>query len=207
MIERQSIATRHSLLSRLKNWEDQDSWRDFFEIYWRLIYGMAVKSGLMESEAQEVVQDVIIEIADRIKEFKYDPKIGSFKGWLRGLTRWRIADQFRKRRNDIPLEAVNRAANQTATGELLIPLADELKTDFAWDREWEQNLAAAAVEKLRRKLPAKHFQVFDLYVLRNCPVAQVARAVGLQRSHVYLIKFRVTALLKKEIARLEKEFK
>jgi len=32
-----SIPTRSSLLGRLKDWEDQESWRDFFETYWRLI--------------------------------------------------------------------------------------------------------------------------------------------------------------------------
>jgi len=202
-MERQSIATRHSLLSRLQNWEDQDSWRDFFEIYWRLIYGMAIKSGLTESEAQEVVQEAIIEIATKIKNFKYDPKVGSFKGWLRQLTRWRIADQFRKRRNHVPLESVNRSANQTGTEEMMIPLPDELKTDFAWDREWKQNLADAAIEKLRRQLPARQYQIFDLHVLRKWPVA---RAVGARCGHVYVIKFRVIALLKKEIQRLEKEF-
>jgi len=31
-----SQATRWSLLARLKNWEDQQSWRKFFDTYWRL---------------------------------------------------------------------------------------------------------------------------------------------------------------------------
>ncbi len=51
----QSIGTRHSLLSRLKDWDDQDSWRDFFNTYWKLIYGVAIKSGLTDAEAQDVV--------------------------------------------------------------------------------------------------------------------------------------------------------
>jgi RNA polymerase sigma-70 factor (ECF subfamily) len=47
------IPTRYSLLSRLQNWDDQESWKDFFDTYWRLIYNAAVNSGLSETEAQE----------------------------------------------------------------------------------------------------------------------------------------------------------
>src|SRR5207245_5537229 len=89
--------TRRSLLSRLKNWNDQESWQDFFDTYWKLIYGAAIKSGLSDVEAQEVVQETVITVTKKIKEFKTDPAFGSFKAWLLHLTRWRIADQLRKR--------------------------------------------------------------------------------------------------------------
>jgi RNA polymerase sigma-70 factor (ECF subfamily) len=54
---RDAIPTRYSLLSRLQKWDDQESWKDFFDIYWRFIYSVAVKSGLTEDEAQDVVQE------------------------------------------------------------------------------------------------------------------------------------------------------
>jgi RNA polymerase sigma factor (sigma-70 family) len=91
------IPTRYSLLSRLQDWDDQDSWKNFFDTYWRLIYSIALKSGLTDAEAQDVVQETIICVAKDIQKFKRDRKFGSFKGWLRNLTRWRIADQLRKR--------------------------------------------------------------------------------------------------------------
>ena len=77
-----SIPTRHSLLSRLKHWDDQESWRDFFDTYWKLIYGVAIKSGMTDVEAQEVVQETVIAVAKKIAEFKTDPAFGSFKAWL-----------------------------------------------------------------------------------------------------------------------------
>src|SRR6266446_9439308 len=92
-----SIRTLHSLLNRLKDLGDQASWQDFFDTYWRLIYNVAVKAGLTDAEAQEVVQETVIAVARKIAEFKADPAYGSFSAWLMRLTRWRIADQFRKR--------------------------------------------------------------------------------------------------------------
>src|SRR4029079_2682188 len=88
-------ATRNSLIERLGNWEDRARWQEFFDTYWRLIYGVARKSGLSDAEAQDVVQDTVISVAKNIT--RYDKKAGSFKSCLLQLTRWRIIDQVRKR--------------------------------------------------------------------------------------------------------------
>jgi RNA polymerase sigma-70 factor (ECF subfamily) len=39
------IPTRASLIHRLKDWQDDASWQDFFKVYWKLIYGVARKAG------------------------------------------------------------------------------------------------------------------------------------------------------------------
>src|SRR5215510_5831101 len=89
--------TRRSLLSRLRDWDDQESWRDFFQAYWRLIYEVALKARLNDAEAQEVVQETVISVAKQMPGFRYDPARGRFKGWLLQITRRRIADLVRKR--------------------------------------------------------------------------------------------------------------
>src|SRR4051794_13754244 len=76
------IPTRESLLSRLKDWEDQASWKDFFDTYWRLIYNLARKAGLSDAEAQDVVQETILSVARNIEGFRYDPAVCSFKSWM-----------------------------------------------------------------------------------------------------------------------------
>src|SRR5262245_9772839 len=91
------IPTRHSLLNRLKDLGDRESWQEFFDTYWQLIYKVALKAGLNDAEAQDVVQETLIALTKTISEFKADPARGSFSAWLMRLTRWRIADQFRKR--------------------------------------------------------------------------------------------------------------
>src|SRR5882672_4347896 len=95
------IPTRATLLQRLKNWQDESSWQDFFDTYWKLIYHIALQAGLNEAEAQDVVQETMISVAKHMPTFKYDPALGSFKGWLLNMTRWRIIDQARKRRSPV----------------------------------------------------------------------------------------------------------
>src|SRR3989441_6492951 len=137
------IPTRLSLLSRLQNWDDQASWRDFFDTYWRLIYRAALKSGLTDAEAQDVVQETVITVAKNLR--KYDPAGGPFKGWLLNTTRWRIADQKRNRQRD---RQPNYAKVEDAE---LQEFPDEsgLNLESIWDEEWQKNLLDAALETPR----------------------------------------------------------
>src|SRR5881409_848241 len=84
------LPTRQSLLTRLRDLQDQDGWREFFDTYWRLIYNVARKSGLTDAEAQDVVQTTFIYLSRKMPNFRYDPARGSFKSWLRVVTRSRI---------------------------------------------------------------------------------------------------------------------
>jgi len=197
------IPTRRSLLSRLKNWEDQESWKDFFDTYWKLIYGVAIKAGLNDVESQEVVQETVIAVAKQMDGFKYDPQIGSFKGWLLHTTRWRISDQLRKRRNEVG--AIGRGSensSRTATTER-IPDPAGSNLEAIWEKEWRNNIFTAAIEKVRRRVDARQYQIFDLYVIKEWPVKKVAGTLGVSPGQVYLAKHRVSALVKKEIANLE----
>jgi RNA polymerase sigma-70 factor (ECF subfamily) len=193
------------LLERLRNWEDEESWREFFDTYWKLIYGVAVKTGLTDAEAQEVVQETVIAVAKRMPEFRYDPALGSFKSWLLHTTRWKIADQFRKR---LPARAQTRQSPTAGSCTALIErVPDPIPTvgDAVWDEQWRQAILDAALERVKRRVKAKQVQMFDLYVLKNWPVTDVARALGVSAARVYLAKHRVAALLKKEIETLEQQ--
>lgn len=197
------IVTRRSLVDRLANWDDQRRWQEFFDTYWKLIYSAARKSGLADAEAQEVVQETVITVAKNIDRLKYDPAVGSFKGWLLQITRWRIADQFRKRE----LEGVKRTHLQddrfTATIER-VPDSRIVDLDAVWETEWKDNLLEAAIARVKRKIDPKQFQIFDCYVRKEWPAQKVAERLRVTVGQVYLARHRVAALLKKEIKALEK---
>ena len=199
------IPTRATLIQRLKDWRDQSSWQDFFDIYWKLIYGTAIKSGLTASEAQEVVQETMISVAKHMPSFKYDPAIGSFKTWLLNMTRWRITDQLRKRESFV---ACHSAFEDTATGTRQVDkVADPRSQDLdaLWSVEWEKNLLNAAIAKVKRQLDPQKFQIFDLYVNKEWTPQRVAAAFGISVDQVYLAKHRTMDLIKKEAKRLERE--
>jgi RNA polymerase sigma factor (sigma-70 family) len=196
------IPTHWSLVARLKNWDDQESWREFFETYWRLIYGIAVKAGLTDMEAQDVVQETVLSVARKIKDFKADPDRGSFKSWLLHTTRWRIADQFRKR---MP-SSVDRSDSSTRTDPIeKIPDPAALVLESVWQDEWEENLKRAAFERVKAHATPQEFQIFDLCVVRNCSVNDVAKKLGIKIWKVYFAQKKVARLLQTEVKKLRTE--
>lgn len=197
------LATRRSLVERLADWGDRLRWQEFFDTYWKLIYSAARRSGLTDTEAQEVVQETVITVAKNIDKLKYDPAIGSFKGWLLQITRWRIADQFRKRE---PGNAkAPRVADDRATATIeRVPDTRAVDLDAVWESEWKTNLFEAAIARVKKKIEPKQFQIFDCYVRKEWPAQKVATRLGISLGQVYLARHRVAALLKREIKALEK---
>ena len=199
-----SLQTRASLLSRLKNWNDADSWQDFANTYERLIYTTAIRSGLNDAEAKDVLQEVLVSVARTIDTFKSDPARGTFKGWLLNLTRWRIADQLRKRPLQAPNAGKPRPADDTPTIER-IPDGSNDTLAAIWESEWKHSLLEAAVARLRRSTKPKQFQIFELYALRNWPGNKVAKELGVRLGQVYLVNHRLRRLLDQELAQLEQQ--
>jgi RNA polymerase sigma factor (sigma-70 family) len=201
----ESVATRTTLLERLKDWRDNPSWQEFFDIYWKLIYGFAIRSGLNEVEAQDVVQETMLSVAKHIPSFKYDRNIGSFKHWLLNMTRWRIRDQIRKRKACYS-PAVEGNDTETKTGHVnKMPDPSSLDLDALWETEWEKNLLAAAITKVKRQLDPEKYQIFDFLVNKEWPPQKVAETFGISVNQVYIAKHRVTALIKEEVERLKKD--
>lgn len=199
------LPTRNSLLTRLKNWEDNEGWKRFFDTYWRLIYTTAMKSGLTDAEAQDVVQETILAVAKKMDKFKYDPTLGSFKGWLLTLTKWRIADQFRQRQR---VGTAGRGSMEDSARAAVIDAIPEEQGhqfDAIWEIEWQNNLLAAATERIKRKVGARQYQLFDLYVVRQWPVEDVVKTLNVSAYQVYQAKSRITPLIRKEVEMLEEK--
>lgn len=204
--EDELIPTRASLLYRLKDWQDNSSWQEFFDTYWKLVYGVAHKSGLSDAEAQDVVQEVLVSVAKHMPSFKYDPAIGSFKAWLLNMTRWRIYGQFRKRQpgaDKIPLP--EESSDRTTLIEGL-PDPNALVQEEVWEADWHQSLMAKAMSNIQRKVDPARFQIFDFYVNKEWPPEKVASTFGVSVDQVYQIKHRMTDTLREEFHRIEREY-
>lgn len=196
--------TRKSLIDRLGNWEDQRSWDDFYQTYWRLIYSVGLKHGLRPDEAMDTVQEVVFAIAKQSQKHQYDSSQGSFKAWLMNLTRWRINDQFRRRAKDTHLShAPGHTDRDTATFDRF-PDTKPGALEKLWDAEWAKNLLDRAIAKVKTQISPRQFQIFDCYVIKDWSVGKVMKELDVSMAQVYLAKHRVGKLLKQELGSLEK---
>lgn len=195
------LPTRKSLLTRLKNLQDQESWRTFFDTYWKLIYSVAVKAGLNASAAQDVVQETVLAVTRSIGKFKYDPDKCAFKTWLLKVTRSRISNHFRSERKHATAAPRDTPDDPSWIENMADPMGNRL--DALWNEEWEKNIMDAAITRVKHRIPAEQFQVFQLYVMKALPVMTVSRTFGVNAGQIYLIKHRISKLLKAEIRKLE----
>jgi RNA polymerase sigma factor (sigma-70 family) len=197
------IPTRRSLLNRLKDWEDMTSWKDFFDTYWSLIYGVARKAGLSDSEAQDVVQETIISVARKIPEFTYDPAVCSFKTWLMKMTRWRIIDQIRKKQYE---RDGHRYPREESWSDALLENHSDLAgfdLEAVWNEEWEKHLLQTALDKVKQYTNPKQFQMFYLHVIKSMAAGKVAQLLGVKLAAVYFAKYKVSAEVRKQIRALQ----
>jgi RNA polymerase sigma-70 factor (ECF subfamily) len=197
------LPTRQSLLSRLKNLDDSRTWQDFFDTYSTLIYNVAIKSGLNDAEAKDALQETVLSVAKNIKDFKYDSS-RSFKAWLLQATRWRINDQFRKR---LPVaRKTRRRDDETVRTDTVerIPNPSGYDLEAKWDFEWREHLQQTALHRLRVRGNAKHYQIFDAFVIKGWPLGKVMATLGVSEDQVYKVKSRIVTALTKEVSRIER---
>jgi RNA polymerase sigma factor (sigma-70 family) len=194
--------TRSSLVQRLKDWDDQEGWREFFDLYWKLLYCVAIKAGLTDAEGRDVVQETVVAVATNLREGRYEWRRGSFRSWLLTILYRKISNHVRKHRKEA--HATSTESNRATPLLERLP-ANQDEIEQIWNDEWAKNLADAAIEAVKKKVNPKLFQTFDLYVLKEWPVSDVARVMRIAVAQVYIAKYRVTAQIRREAQRLERK--
>ncbi|MBI3869918.1 MAG: sigma-70 family RNA polymerase sigma factor [Verrucomicrobia bacterium] len=201
------LPTRQSLLTRLRDWQDEAGWREFFDTYWRLIYKVACQAGLSDIQAQEVVQNTFVYLARKMPKFHYDRTRGSYKSWLRVVTRSRIQVYFRSEQRQRQFIRDPSPSDEDDASNFIEsfpdPASDQL--DEIWQREWEDNLITVAFQRLRSKVSSQQLLIFRLGTLSDTPASQVAKKLRVSVPQIYLARHRVGKLFQAELKRLRAE--
>jgi RNA polymerase sigma-70 factor (ECF subfamily) len=190
--------TRPSLLVRLRDPRDGTAWAQFVEVYAPLIYGFARKHGLQDADAADLTQEVLQAVAGAVGRLDYDPRRGSFHGWLFTVVRNRLRNFLR-----------GRAAWAGDATEALDPLheppAPEPDADALWREEYERRLFAWAAEQVRSEVEESTWRAFWLTGVEGRGAKAAAGELGLTVAAVYMAKSRVLARIKEHIRQLQGE--
>lgn len=170
--------------------EDEATWVKFFELYQPVIRHFAEFAGA-RSDADDVVQDVLLKLVDVFRSGAYRPEKGRFRAFLATITRREVINRWQKAQ----ARAADRhvSLNRTAAQEIAVPPeAAEIL-----DAKWRLAQHAAAVEHVltRTALAQRSKDVYRAYVLEEKPIGEVAKAFGVSRNVVSQIKTRVDAMI------------
>ena len=179
------------MLQRVKDPQDGKSWREFVGIYHPLLYRYARARGLNRETAEEVTQQCLVLLTEKMPAFEYARAKGGFKCWLRRLANNRINDHFRKKK--LPL---------ARSADLRRPQERELSPDELWEREWEKKHVRYCLKLIRDEVAPTTYQAFEYYVLAGWPVQRVAETLNLTTDQVYAAKSRITRKLRTKMREL-----
>jgi RNA polymerase sigma factor (sigma-70 family) len=186
-----SPLTRPSLLVRIRDARDGESWSQFVALYAPLVYGTARKQGMQDADAADLTQDVLRAVAGAIERLDYDPRRGSFRGWLFTIVR-------NKLRNF--LAAADRRVQGSGDTSMIRRLEQVPATEEdQWEQEYQQRLFAWAVERIRGCFQETTWQAFWRTAVEGESGKEVAAALGITVAAVYLAKGRVLTRLKEVI--------
>jgi RNA polymerase sigma-70 factor (ECF subfamily) len=196
----QSPATRASLLVRLRDPRDKEAWGQFVQVYAPVVYGFARKRGLQDADAADLMQEVFRSVAGAAGRLEYDPKRGSFRGWLYTITRNKIFTFLDSQRRQV------RGSGDSGAQNLLEGQAGrEDGTGELWDQEYERSAFAWAAERVRGEFQETTWRAFWLTAVDGLSARDTGRQLGLSPGAVYVAKSRVIARLREEIRELEVE--
>ena len=190
--------TRVTLLTRLRDGRDGDAWREFFDLYGPVVYRFARNRGLQDADAADLMQDVLRSVARNAPRMEYDPKRGTFRGWLYTVTRNKIYNFLSSQRHR------PKAIGDSDAHERLEAVAarEEDGPDAEWEREYQQRLTDRAMDLVKSEFQPATWQAFWGTAVEGKPAGEVGSGLKMSPGAVYVAKSRVLARLRDEVRRM-----
>ena len=201
MASRALLSTSATLLLRVRDVSDTEAWNDFVDRYGPKILQWCRLYKLQESDSADVAQEVLTKLVGAMREFDYDPRRGSFRGWLKTVTANTVRDLARRWKR--PAE---RGAGDSNTLAMLNQLADpkalnELTRHI--EEQFQSELLAEAESRVRLRVQPRTWTAWKQATVQQLPAAVVAEHVKMSVAEVYVAKSRVTKMLREEVMRLD----
>lgn len=190
--------TRASLLLRLRDPQDHEAWVEFVSLYEPVIYRVLRRTGLQDADALEVLQELLLAVNRNIGRWQHGAEHGSFRGWLRRVTRNLVVSWVRRQRR-------HQATSSVDLDSLLEshPADNGPETD-EFDRELRRALFHKASEQVRAEVRPQTWQAFWDVAVSGASVAETASKLGMTAGAVRVAKCRMVSRLREVVAEMEK---
>lgn len=190
-------ATRITLLGRLRrDPTNEAAWSEFVDQYGPKLMGWCRKWNLQEADAQDVTQNVLLKLAEKLRDFCYDPA-RSFRAWLKTIAQHACSDFMASRQRP------GLGSGDSGVARLLD--AAEAREDLLrhLEQEFDREILEEAMHRIRLRVAPQTWQAFWLTAVDGVSGAAAAARIPMQVAQVYVAKRRVQKMLQEEVAKLE----
>jgi RNA polymerase sigma factor (sigma-70 family) len=198
MVGYNADTTNPTLLNRLGDWRDHEAWVTFVTRYDPVIRSVSRRYGLDAELTEELCQRVWIDLARRMRTYRYDPG-KTFRGWLRRLCQSRAIDLLRQKKAG----ALASLDDQSARSLLDDATAGmELDDTAASERHQLLRQAQQVQVAVRQRVSERTWQVFWSIAILGQSVRETSAAAGLSYYAAFAAEKRVGHMLREEGHRL-----
>jgi RNA polymerase sigma-70 factor, ECF subfamily len=190
-------ATSVTLLERVRS-RDQDAWQRLLRLYTPLVWYWCRQGGVPDQDADDVCQEVFQALAAGLPGFRREGAGDTFRGWLRGITRHKVQDYFRRRHRQPAAEGgtdAHRRLAQVSQSETAVPEADDPADELT-------GLYHRGLELVRGEFEERTWQAFWRAAVGGQAPAAIAADLGMTPAAVRKAKSRVLHRLKEEVGDL-----
>ena len=191
--------TRASLLLRLRDPQDHDAWVEFVSLYEPVVYCVLRRAGLQDADALEMSQELFLAVNRNIGRWEFGAERGSFRGWLRRVTRNLVVSWVRRQKRQVKTSSLDLDALLESQ-----PTVDSPETD-EFDGELRRALFHQASEQVRGEVRPQTWQAFWEVAVSGTSVAETASKLGMTAGAVCVAKCRIIARLRAVVAEIETE--
>lgn len=179
--------TSLSLLERVKS-NDQQAWQQLVHVYGPLVLKWCRRSGLRDEDAEDVFQETFRAVLSCVDGFQPTRSVGSFRSWLRTVTRTKIVDFFRRVERHPPGRGGSTATRQ---------FADVSVPDDKCDSQADLSMVVhRAMELIKPEFSPQNWSSFQHVAIEGQSATDVAARLGINAQAVRQANYRIRRRLR-----------
>jgi len=183
--------THGTLLARISDSSDPAAWSEFCAQYEEMIRAFARRQGMVGSDSDDIVQDVLMALTKAMPGFEYNPAKGKFRSYLKTVVVRAIIRKRERYAGDARTQDLNEESRAAASDASL---------DTVWEEEWRQQHLRRAMRQTEAEFNATDIGCFRAYVLEGAETEDVAKRFDVSPGQVYNAKHRILGRLREIIA-------
>jgi len=188
--------TSYTLIERLCDLNEKEAWSRLHENYTKFIYSILHKMGVDPNDADDVAQEVYIQLSKNIE--KFDREKGKFRSWFGIMISRTALKHFR---------SVKAKYTTQDKYEKYAAVEEQLESDGIEnliEEEWKEYLCNIALERVSKLHRGKAYEVLVMD-LEEKSSQEIAETLSIEVSSVYTLRKRVRKTLYNEVASIRAE--
>jgi RNA polymerase sigma-70 factor (ECF subfamily) len=189
-------ATPLSLLARIRQQARPQDWERMCGLYTPLLRSWLRRYPVQGADADDLVQEVLSVLFEKLPIFTHSGRAGAFRTWLRRILVYQIRYFLRMKNRGHPLPA--------GKADLFLDQLESPDSELArqWDLEHDSHIMRQMLALVRGEFTCTTWQAFERYALQGCPPREVAETLGVTVNAVLIARSRVLRRLREEAKEL-----